>query len=121
MKKVMKVANSNQELIEAIDELEKERGINKKYLLESLETALVTAYKRNFDYEENVKIAMDENTGVFHIYAVKEVVMKPENNMAQISKEEAVKIDIKEFSFLLDGYEIRRGKAFKEVTQREII
>ena len=95
MKKVMKVANSNQELIEAIDELEKERGINKKYLLESLETALVTAYKRNFDYEENVKIAMDENTGVFHIYAVKEVVMKPENNMAQISKEEAVKIDKK--------------------------
>ena len=37
------------ELITAIEELEKERGISKEYLLSSLETALVTAYKRNFD------------------------------------------------------------------------
>ena len=35
------------ELISAMEELEHERGINKEYLLESLETALVTAYKRN--------------------------------------------------------------------------
>ncbi len=34
---------------------------------------------------------------------------------------EAIKIDIKEFSFLLDGYEIRRGKVFKEVKQRAVI
>ena len=51
------------ELITAIEELEKERGISKEYLLSSLETALVTAYKRNFDSAENVKVNMDENTG----------------------------------------------------------
>ena len=39
----------------------KERGISKEYLLSSLETALVTAYKRNFDSAENVKVNMDEN------------------------------------------------------------
>ncbi len=34
------------ELIAAMDELEKERGIKKEYLIESLEAALVTAYKK---------------------------------------------------------------------------
>ena len=36
-------SNENRELIMAIDELEKEKGISKEYLLESLETALVSA------------------------------------------------------------------------------
>ena len=45
------------ELILAMEELEKESGIQKEYLLESIETALVTAYKKNYDCEdENVKI-----------------------------------------------------------------
>ena len=89
------VDNSNAELIEALTELEKERGISKEYLAESLETALVTAYKRNFDYEENVKVSMDPDTGLFHIYAMKEVVQTPENTSTQISKKEAVQIDKK--------------------------
>ena len=42
-------SNENKELIMALDELEKERGISKEYLLESLEVALVAAYKKNFD------------------------------------------------------------------------
>ena len=57
-------SNENRELIMAIDELEKEKGISKEYLLESIETALVTAYKRNFDTDENVKITMDKETGL---------------------------------------------------------
>lgn len=54
-----------------MEELEKEKGINKDYLLESIETALVTAYKRNFDSVENVKITMDKETGEIHVYAEK--------------------------------------------------
>ena len=42
-------AIDNKELILALEELEKEKGIKKEYLLEAIETALVTAYKRNFD------------------------------------------------------------------------
>ena len=38
-----------QELIFAMKELEKEKGINKEYLLDSIQTALITAYKRNLD------------------------------------------------------------------------
>ena len=51
-------SSDSKELIMAMEELEKERGISKAYLLESLETALVTAYKRNFDSAENVKVVM---------------------------------------------------------------
>ena len=42
-------AIDNKELILALEDLEKEKGIKKEYLLESIESALVTAYKRNFD------------------------------------------------------------------------
>ncbi len=79
------------ELITAIEELEKERGINKEYLLESLETALITAYKRNFDSAENVKVTMDSSTGDIKVYSVKEIVDEVEDETLQISLEEAKK------------------------------
>ncbi|MBQ2916668.1 MAG: transcription termination/antitermination protein NusA [Clostridia bacterium] len=83
------------ELIKAIEELEKERGINKEYLLESLETALVTAYKRNFDSAENVKVTMDAITGDIKVFSVKEIVEEVEDEMLQISLEEAKKVNKK--------------------------
>ena len=84
------------ELIIAMEELEKESGIQKEYLLESIETALVTAYKKNYDCEdENVKITMDKETGEIHIYMQKEVVKEVENEKTQISLEEAKTIDKK--------------------------
>ena len=81
----------SKELIMAIEELEKERGINKEYLLESLEAALVTAYKRNFDSAENVKVTMDAETGDIRVFSVKQVVENVENDMLEISLEEAKK------------------------------
>ena len=81
----------SKELIMAIEELEKERGINKDYLLESLETALVTAYKRNFDSAENVKVTMNANDGEIRVFSLKDVVETVENEMIQISLEEAQK------------------------------
>ncbi len=85
----------SKELIMAIEELEKERGINKDYLLESLEAALVTAYKRNFDSAENVKVTMDAETGDIKVFSLKEVVEEVEDDMLQISLEEAKKQDKK--------------------------
>ena len=84
------------ELILAMEELEKESGIQKEYLLESIETALVTAYKKNYDCEdENVKITMDKETGEIHIYMQKEIVKEVENDKTQMSLEEAKAIDKK--------------------------
>ena len=86
-------AIDNKELILALDELEKEKGIKKEYLLESIETALVTAYKRNFDALENVKVVMDKKTGATHVYAIKEVMKRANDDALEISLEEAKKIN----------------------------
>lgn len=88
-------SNENKELIMALDELEKERGISKEYLLESLEVALVAAYKKNFDSAENVKVEIDSQTGEIHVYAQKGVVETVENSQLQISLEDAKKIEKK--------------------------
>ena len=85
----------SKELIMAMEELEKERGISKAYLLESLETALVTAYKRNFDSAENVKVIIDDETGDIQIFAQKEVVEEVFDPMLEISLEDAKKYDKK--------------------------
>ena len=101
MKKTSKTNNQaidSSELILAMDELEKENGIKKDVLLEAIETALVTAYKRNFDSAENVKITMDRETGEIHVYAEKDVVEKPEeveNDKVQMCLEDARKINKK--------------------------
>ena len=81
------------EFIKAMEELEKERGISKDYLIESLETALVTAYKREFDTVDNVKVTIDENTGELHIYSVRDVVEILEDPLLEINLEAARKID----------------------------
>lgn len=91
-------AIDNKELILALEELEKEKGIKKEYLLESIETALVTAYKRNFDALENVRVVMDHQTGATHVFAIKDVMKKANDEDTEISVEEAQKInpDLKE-------------------------
>ena len=83
----------NKQLIVAIQELVKEKGIKKDYLLDSIESALLTAYKRNYNSQENVKVVVDRETGASHLYSVKEVVEHAENPILQISLEEARKID----------------------------
>lgn len=83
----------NKQLIVAIQELEKEKEIKKDYLLDSIESALLTAYKRNYNSQENVKVVVDRETGASHLYSVKEVVEHAENPILQISLEEARKLD----------------------------
>ena len=98
-KNVKKVENKgvdSSELIISLDELEKEKGIKKEYVLESIETALVTAYKRNFDVNsDNVKITLNKETGETHVYEELEVVENVEDDKTQISLEDARKLDSK--------------------------
>lgn len=85
--------DEEENLIVLMEALEEERGISKEYLLESLENALVSAYKRNFDTAENVKIAIeiDKKTGKIHVYAQKEVVKEVEDSNTQILLADAKK------------------------------
>ena len=83
------------ELVVAMKELEEERGIKKDYLLESLEIALVTAYKKNFDSADNVKVVIDRETGETHVYSSKMVVEAAKDECFEISLEAAKKISKK--------------------------
>ena len=81
------------EFIKAMDELEKERGISKAYLIESLEAALVTAYKKNFEQVDNVKVTIDDKTGEIRIFSFRTVVEEYPDPLLEISVEDARKID----------------------------
>ena len=86
-------AIDNKELILSLEELEKEKGIKKSYVIEAIETSLVTAYKRNFDSLENVKVDIDKQTGATHIYAIKDVMEEAKDEATEISLEDAHKIN----------------------------
>ena len=88
-----KEAIDNKQLILALEELEKDKGIKKEYVIESIETALVTAYKRNFDASENVRVDIDKKTGATHIYAIKEVKKRVTDPVTQIGIKDAQKIN----------------------------
>ena len=64
----------NKEFFEALEELSVEKGISKAYLLDAIEAALLTAYKKNFNSQENVKIVIDEEKASIKVYSLKEVV-----------------------------------------------
>lgn len=83
----------NGEFIEAIGQIAKEKGIQKDVLLEALESALVSAYKKNFGSAQNVKISINRETGDVHVYAQKEVMEDVYDNLLEISLEDAKKID----------------------------
>ena len=51
----------NLELIGALSELEKERGISKEILLDAIETAVVSAYKRNYGANSSMSVRVDIN------------------------------------------------------------
>lgn len=83
----------NMEFIEALHELEKERGISAEILFEAIEAALISAYKKNFASLQNVRVSIDRMTGEFKVFARKTVVEEVEDNRTQVNLAEARKID----------------------------
>ena len=89
----------NKELLEALEQAEKEKNISKETLLEAIENSLLTACKNHFGKADNVKVNINPQTGDFSVYAEKEVVekMDPQENdpLLQISLAEAKMMDPK--------------------------
>ncbi|CAM3075462.1 transcription termination factor NusA [Sporolactobacillus spathodeae] len=81
------------DLIEAMAALEKDKGISKEVLLDALEAALISAYKRNFDQAQNVRVDINEGIGQIKVFARKEVVEAAEDNTEQISLDDAKKLN----------------------------
>ena len=85
----------NLEFIEALEEIEREKGISKDIIFDALETALISSYKKNFGSSQNVEVEINKNTGRVSVYAKKEIVEDVENELFEISVEEARNIDDK--------------------------
>ncbi len=99
----------NGELIEALEQLEKEKGISKDILIDAIEAALISGYKRNYGSAQNVKVYINRDTGDVRVFSLKDVMDEVEDELLHISLEDARKID--------SNYEI--GDVLeKEVTPR---
>lgn len=80
------------ELIDALSEIVKEKGIDSEFIFTALESALVSAYKKNYGTSQNVKVTVNRETGEIHVYAQKKVVEDVYDNLLEISIEDAKKI-----------------------------
>lgn len=98
------------ELFNLLDEIEEEKGISKDVVLDALESALISAYKKNFGAVEDINVKFSDD-GDIRIFARKEVVEEVEDRETQISLEDAQKIkgdykagDVAEFEVTPDSF-----------------
>ncbi len=82
----------NTEFFKALELLESENGIPQDYMLERVEAALVSAFKREQGGNTNVKIVLDPKKKDMKVYALKDIVETVEDPALQISLEDALKI-----------------------------
>lgn len=81
------------DLLDALTALEKQKGISRDVLVEAIEAALVTAYKRNFNQAQNVRVDLNLDKGTMKVYSRKDVVEEVQDERLQISLEDAHKIN----------------------------
>ncbi|WP_333637085.1 transcription termination factor NusA [Ligilactobacillus animalis] len=83
----------SKELLNALDALETEKGIKKEVVIDALEQALVSAYKRNYDKAQNVEVEFDKRKGDIKVYSVKEVVNNVFDSRLEVNLEDALEIN----------------------------
>lgn len=83
----------NKELIAVIDEIGRQKGIDKQRVLSAVESALQTAAKKRFGQGENIQVEIDPKTGEISVVSVKTIVETVTNPKAEISIVEARKVD----------------------------
>jgi transcription termination/antitermination protein NusA len=81
------------QLLEALNVLEKEKGISRDVIIEAIEAALVSAYKRNFNQAQNVRVDLNLETGSMRVFARKEIVDEVFDSRLEISLEDAKQIN----------------------------
>ena len=81
--------NANKELLEALNQIEKEKDISKEILLEAIENSLLAACKNQYGKADNITVQINRETGAFNVYAEKEIVEEVEDDVLQITLAEA--------------------------------
>ncbi len=87
-----KAKDKDRGFMEAFREVGREKGIAPEVLFDAIEAALISAYKRNFNSAQNVRVSLDRLTGSYHVYAIKTIVETVENEVTEISLAEARQI-----------------------------
>ncbi len=83
----------NQEFITALAELAEDKNISRESLLETIEFALITAYKKNYDHAQNVSVNIDKETGEIKVYQQKTIVEEVEDPNQEVTLDEAKEIN----------------------------
>lgn len=83
----------NLEFINALKEIEKEKGISAEVLLQAIEHALLTAYRKNFGSAQNARIEIERDTGEIKVFAKKNVVEAVTDPRLEITPEEAKRLN----------------------------
>ncbi|CAI8784274.1 transcription termination factor NusA [Brevibacillus fortis] len=83
----------NGDFIEALEAIEREKGITKDVLIEAIEAALISGYKRNFNSAQNVRVDVNRHSGMVRVFARKSVVEEVLDVRLEISQEAAQEID----------------------------
>ncbi len=77
--------NEGRELIEALAQIEKEKGISKEILLEAIESSLVAACKNEYGKSDNIRVIINRDNGKVLVYSEKTVVEEVEDPVTEIS------------------------------------
>ncbi|PFM79595.1 transcription termination/antitermination protein NusA [Bacillus sp. AFS077874] len=77
------------ELLTALEIIEREKGISKDVVIEAIEAALISAYKRNFNQAQNVRVDFNLHNGSIRVFARKEIVSNVFDTRLEITVEEA--------------------------------
>ena len=98
----------SKELISALDALEKENGISKEVMLDTIEKSLREEFKQQFNTVDNCEVSLDRITGDFHIYAVRTVVdeLTPGETTEDIKKSQKLNIPYGREILLADARKI---------------
>ncbi len=83
------------ELMLALEQIEKEKGISKEIIIEAIEKSLLDACKKDFGKSDNVTVNMDRETGAIEVYAAKTVVEEVVEDATEIALEKALMISKK--------------------------
>jgi transcription termination/antitermination protein NusA len=83
----------NRELISVIDEIGRQKGIDKARVIGAIESALQTAAKKRFGQAENIQVEIDSKTGEISVVSKKTIVDTVVNPKAEISLQEARQFD----------------------------
>lgn len=83
----------NEEFVNALNEIEREKGISKEIIFEALESALISSYRKNFGSAQNVEVEIDKISGESKVYALKAIVEEVEDELMEMTLEDALEFN----------------------------